>query len=501
MPDTPLLQVTGVSKRFGGVQALDQVDFQVRAGEVHVLLGENGAGKSTLVKIITGVESPDCGSILLNGQAVHLASPADAQGQGISVIHQEFSLLPNLTVGQNLYLGREPRAGWRVDWPLLYQKAQKDLAALELALDPRAPLSTLSVGEQQMVAVARALSMSARLLILDEPTAALNERETDCLFEMLNRLRDSGVGIVYISHRLQEISRIGDRATVLRDGRLVGTVPVASTLLPELIRMMVGRMLDEPRARVQRQADHPVLEIRHLTLPGAFEDVSLVVRGGEVVGLAGLMGAGQEAFARSVFGLGARPQGEVRLFGRVVNPRSPIDAIRNSVAFLPADRKRSGLCLLLSLRENVVHPVLTRRFPHGFLTAGRERRIAKPLLKDLRVVCHSVDQSVGQLSGGNQQKVALAKWMSTKAKLYVLMEPTRGVDVATKAEIHSLIDRMAAEGAAILVVTSDLPELTGLSDRIYVFRQGRIVSELSKEEISQERVLNLAAAGGAGHAV
>lgn len=501
MSDAPLLQVIAVSKRFGGVQALDRVDFDVRAGEVHVLLGENGAGKSTLVKIITGAETPDGGGLLLNGKPVHIASPADAQALGISVIHQEFSLLPNLTVGQNLYLGREPRAGWRINWPLLYQRARSDLAALDLSLDVHTQLSLLSVGEQQIVAIARALSMNASLLILDEPTAALNNRETDRLFEMLRRLRDSGVGIVYISHRLQEISRIGDRATVLRDGRPVGTVPVVSTPPSELIRMMVGRTLEEPRTKVQRQAGRPMLQTYHLTLPGAFEDVSMEVRVGEVVGLAGLMGAGQESFAQAVFGLGARPEGEIRVSERVVNLQSPVDAIRSSVAFLPADRKRSGLCLLLSIRENVVHAVLMREFRNGLVTAVRERQITQPLLKDLKVAHHSVDQSVGQLSGGNQQKVALAKWICTKAKLYVLIEPTRGVDVATKSEIHSLIDQMAVEGAAILVVSSDLPELTALSDRIYVFRGGRVISELSREEISQERVLGLSAAGGASHAV
>lgn len=494
--EVPLLEVRGLSKRFGGVQALDRVDFELRAGEVHVLLGENGAGKSTLVKIVTGAERPDAGQVLFAGAPVRLAGPADAQRLGISVIHQDFNLLPNLTVGQNVFLGREPKRGWWIDWPALYREAQASLDALGLRLDARAPLASLSVGEQQMVAVARALSQRARLLVLDEPTAALNERETERLFATLRRLREAGVGILYISHRLQEIGRIGDRATVLRDGRVVGTVPVGSTPIAELIRMMVGRMLDRADRRAQRQPGDVVLETRGLGRTGQYRNVSLAVRRGEVVGLAGLMGAGQEAFARTLFGLGPKPSGQLLLHGQARLLDGPAAAIRQSVAFLPADRKQAGLCLQLSVRENAVHAVLPRLFPLGWVTARRERRVAAPILRDLRVVHRSPDQPVGQLSGGNQQKVALAKWLCTQASLYVLLEPTRGVDVATKAEIHALVDQLALAGAAVLLVTSDLPELVELSDRVYVFRDGEVVAALDRAEVSQERVLELATTGG-----
>ena len=465
---------------------------------MHVLLGENGAGKSTLVKIVAGVEQPDVGEIELDGRPVRFAGPADAQHRGIAIIHQEFNLLPNLTVGQNIYLGREPLAGWRIDWPTLYRKAAEDLAQFGLKIPVRALLAELDTGEQQMVAIARALSMQARVLILDEPTAALHEREIDRLFESLGRLRQAGVGILYISHRLQEITRIGDRATVLRDGRLVGTVPVATTPIREIIRMMVGQALEEADRYEPRQPGEVALEARGLSLAGAFNDVTLNVRSGEVVGLGGLMGAGHEAFARAVFGLGERPSGELRLFGRPVRLRGPSDAMRRAVGFVPPDRKQAGLCLQLTIRENTVHASLRRLF-RGLVTAARERRIARPHLRDLRVVMHGPDQLVGQLSGGNQQKVVLAKWLLTQAKLYVLFEPTRGVDVGTKAEIHVLIDRLARQGVAVLLATSDLPELTALSDRIYVFRDGRVVGELGRAEISQEQVLHLATAGDPHH--
>ena len=490
----PLVQARAISKRFGGVRALDSVDLELRGGEVHALLGENGAGKSTLVKIISGVEHPDAGQIELGGATVCFGGPADAQDRGISIIHQEFNLLPNLTVGQNIYLGREPRAGWRIDWPTLYRKAEEDLARLGLRLPVRQLLGALATGEQQMVAIARALSMRAGVLILDEPTAALNEREIDRMFESLARFREAGVGILYISHRLQEIGRIADRATVLRDGRLVGTVPVRTTPPGEIVRMMVGQALDDLGARSPRTPGDLALEARGLDLPGRFGDVSLSARRGEVVGLGGLMGAGHEAFARAAFGLGGRPAGELRLFGRPVRLDGPATAMRHRVGFVPPDRKQAGLCLQLPIRENALHASLRRVFRAGLVTARRERQVAEPYLRELRVVMHGSDQLVGQLSGGNQQKVALAKWLLTGASLYILFEPTRGVDVGTKAEIHTLIDRLAREGVAILLVTSDLPELTSLSDRIYVFRDGRVVGELGRSEISQERVLQLAAA-------
>jgi ribose transport system ATP-binding protein len=496
----PLLVARGLSKRFGGVQALDQVDFDLHAGEIHVLLGENGAGKSTLVKLIAGVEQPDAGEIRLDGRPVHFAGPAAAQRHGIAVIHQEFNLLPNLTVGQNIYLGHEPRRGWRIDWPRLYAGAEAVLGQLGLTLPVRAPLHTLDVGEQQMVAIARALSREARLLILDEPTAALNERETERLFDTLRRLRAAGVGILYISHRLQELSRIGDRATVLRDGRLVGTVPLPDTPLSTLIEMMIGRVVEDTRRSALTERGPVVLATEALTQPGAFAEVSIRVHAGEIVGLYGLMGAGQEAFARALFGLAGRAVGgALHLFGQPVLPRTPAEAMRHGVAFVPPDRKQAGLCLQLPIRENVVHASLRRLFPHWLLTARAERRLAAPYLAQLRVVMRSGDQPVTELSGGNQQKVALAKWLLTRARIYLLMEPTRGVDVGTKAEIHALIATLAQQGAGILLVTSDLPELTALSDRLYVFRAGQVVAELPRAEISQERVLAIAAAGNVHH--
>ncbi|MET0650432.1 MAG: sugar ABC transporter ATP-binding protein [Pyrinomonadaceae bacterium] len=493
MTDAPVLEMHEIRKTFPGVVALDGVDFQLRRGEVHILLGENGAGKSTLMKILSGAYQKSAGRVTLDGAEVEIKNPAHAQALGISTIYQEFNLVPHLSIGENIFLGREPR-GWPgfIDRRAVNRQAAEVLGRLGLKLDPRRPVRGLRVAEQQMVEVAKALSLDARVLIMDEPTAALAEHEIKDLFAAIRGLKAKGVSVVYISHRMEELFEIGDRVTVLRDGRSVGTFDVAATNKFELIRLMVNRDLTElfPKERVERGEE--VLRVENLTTRRGLDGVSFSLHQGEVLGIAGLLGAGRTELARAIFGLDKLERGTVRIKGRERRIGSPRAAINSGLGFLTEDRKAQGLVLPLSVKDNLCLPSVDKFTTLGLVDSKRERRAADRYVKELRIRTPGLDQKVVYLSGGNQQKVVLSKWLCSEAEVFIFDEPTRGVDVGAKAEIYQLMNRLAASGVAIVMISSELPEILGMSDRILVMRAGRIACEFSSEEATQEKILECA---------
>lgn len=509
--DVPLLRMQGISKAFPGVQALQGVDFEVAHGEIHALVGENGAGKSTLMKILTGALRPDSGQIFLRGQPVEIPSPRAAQALGISMIHQELSLIPYLTVGQNIFLGREPRRGrlGLVDWPRLYRQAQALLDRLNVGVDARAEVRDLSIAQQQMVEVAKALALNAEpgrgfgatLIAMDEPTSTLTERETEVLFDLMRSLKAAGVSLIFISHRLEEIFRIADRLTVLRDGCLVGVRAAAEVDADDVVRMMVGRQLSEMYPRTDAVRGGPMLEVRNLQDGRELHGASLTVHSGEIVGVAGLVGAGRTALAETVFGVRRATAGEVRLAGRPLRLRGPGDAIRQGMGFVPEDRKGQGLFLNMAVRENIAISSLKRLSRLGFLRFAAADRLAGEFVRRLAIRTPSLRQRVRNLSGGNQQKVIIARWLALNPKVLILDEPTRGVDVGAKAEIHGLMNQLVAQGVAVLMISSELPEVLGVSDRILVMRAGRIVAEFSRAEATEDAIMRAATgAGGNGGA-
>jgi ABC-type sugar transport system ATPase subunit len=497
-----LLRLEGITKTFGGIVALRDVDFEVRAGEVHALIGENGAGKSTLVKIAMGVHSADRGRLWWKGRWVTLRAPRDAHRLGIRMVPQEPTLVPHLSVGENIFLGCPPsrRAlfSW-IRWDELHRRARALMRDLGHDMDPLRPVSELSVAEQQLVEIARALAFEAELLILDEPTSALSESEVERLFQTIARLKARGLGVIYITHRMRELYQVADRVTVLRDGQRVLTAPMDEVSPEELVRAMVGR---EPKEYFPPRASHvrgePLLRVERLTAPGHFTDVTFTVHGGEIVGLAGLVGAGRTELIEAIFGARAYTSGTIFIAGRPVTIRTPADAVRQGLALVTDDRRAKGLILTASVRTNVLLSVHTRIARFGlFVNARAERQIAERLIHELRVKTPSLEHPVMFLSGGNQQKVVLARWLAMNPRIFLLDEPTQGIDVAAKAEIYELIRQVAHRGAAILLVSSEWEELRHLADRILVMHRGRIVGELRREEATDDRILYLATGGGA----
>ncbi|GAB2587443.1 sugar ABC transporter ATP-binding protein [Streptomyces capparidis] len=500
-----LLRVTGIRKEFPGVLALDRVDFDLRAGEVHVLLGENGAGKSTLIKILSGAHRPDAGRILLDGHQVRVRGAQDAERLGIATIHQEFNLVPDLTVAENVFLGRQPRRFGLLDRRRMERDAAGLLDRVGLDVHPRARVRELGIARLQMVEIAKALSLRARVLIMDEPTAVLTTEEVDRLFRIVRRLRDDGVGVVFITHHLEEIAEIGDRVTVLRDGRSVTQVP-ASTGRDELVRLMVGRSIAQqyPRERATAGAADaaPLLRVRGLTRGGVFEDICFEVRAGEVVGLAGLVGAGRTEVARAVFGADPYDSGTVEVCGRRL-PGGDVGAAMDArLGLVPEDRKGQGLVLGASVQENLGLVTLRRATRAGFVDRAAQRRAAARIAERLGVRMAGLSQQTRTLSGGNQQKVVIGKWLLADTRVLILDEPTRGVDVGAKVEIYQLVNALTAAGHAVLMISSDLPEVLGMSDRVLVMAQGRIAGELSAAEATQDAVMALAVKdleGSRGH--
>ena len=486
----PVLAMAGLSKSFPGVRALHEVRFDVRAGEVHALLGENGAGKSTLIKIVSGVYRPDAGTIRIDGREVQLSGPQEAQAAGIATVFQELLLFPDLTVAENIFLGHAPRNTWGgIDWAAMRVRAAEILASLDIhELDVTAPVSTLSVANRQRVEIAKALSLNARVLIMDEPTAALPEADVLRLFAIVRHLRARGVGVVYISHRMAEIFALADRVTVLRDGEFVATREVAHTSEPELITMMVGRVIDHLFPKLATQAGEPVIEVRDLVSPPVVRGVSFTVRAGEIVGLAGLIGSGRSEVAQTIFGISPATGGEILLAGRPVRIASAGQAKRHGIAYVPEDRGSQGVIRAMTLRHNVSLAVLRRIARHGFIDRDAETGLATDAIGRFSIRTRGPEQIVGKLSGGNQQKVVLGKWLATRPKLLIMDEPTRGIDVGAKAEIHRLMSELAAQGLAVLMISSELPEILGMSDRILVMREGRIAAEFARGAAGQETI-------------
>jgi ribose transport system ATP-binding protein len=489
-----LVQMQGIVKRFPGVVALEGVDFDLNPGEVHVLLGENGAGKSTLIKILAGVYTKDEGRVLVQGQEVQAANPRQMQEMGIRVIYQEFNLMPYFTVAENLFMGREPlRNGRFIDWKRVYKEAQEILDRLDCPVSPRSLVQKLSVAEKQMVEIARALSVDSRVIVMDEPTSALSMHEIEKLFQTIHLLKEKGVGIIYISHRLEEINKVGDRVTVLRDGHLVGTKGVRETNIDELIKMMVGRELKAKFPYEKREIkDEVVLRVKNFTSRGHFRDINFSLRRGEILGVAGLVGAGRTELARAIMGVDPIDEGTVEIFGKEIRPKSPGNMIQRGLGVLPEDRKEQGVTQVLSLIQNVTIVALHRVFKKLFIHFGLERKLVTDYVQKLNISTPGLNTQVMYLSGGNQQKVVVAKWLFSQGKILIFDEPTRGIDVGSKFEVHQIMMNLVKDGNSIIMISSELPEILGMSDRILVMREGRLTGELKREGATQEKILRYA---------
>jgi len=493
-----VLKMTQIDKRFPGVHALTTVDFDLRRGEVHVLLGENGAGKSTLIKILCGAYQPDSGEILLNGKPVRIESPIDGQHMGISVVYQEFNLVPKLTVAENIFLGRQPMRNGLIDWSRMNQDANKLLAELHVDyIDPKIQVGALGVAQQQMVEITKALSLNASILVMDEPTAALSDREIDDLFRIIRMLKERDVSFIYISHRLEEVSIVGDRVTVLRDGQLVGTVPVDKDLtIDRMIRMMIGRDLKEKFPKEKVDIGDELLRVENLGRGKAVRNVSFTLHRGEILGIAGLVGAGRTETARLIFGADEHDTGKVFVEGKEIKVSSPSDSISYGVGFLTEDRKAQGLVLKMTVGQNITLAALDTLFPGTpIIQPALERQVSDRYVRDMRVRTPSLDQKVQFLSGGNQQKTVIAKWLCTQSRILIFDEPTRGIDVGAKVEVYQLMTELIKQGAGIIMISSEMPEILGMSDRILVMCEGTLAGELQREEATEESILRFAMGG------
>ncbi len=489
------IEMLHISKSFPGVQALDDVDFEIRSGEVHAVVGENGAGKSTLMKVLAGVYHMDAGRIRIDGQDVVMDSPLAARRQGISVIYQEFSLVPELSVGQNIFLGNERRGplSFLIDKQAMNRRSRELLRSLNIDLDPKRKVGRLTVGEQQIVEIAKALAGETRFIVMDEPTSALSEEEKKNLFRIITGLKNDGLGIVYISHRMKEIFEIADTVTVMRDGRKVGEYAISEVNESDVVRLMVGRELGSIYHR-ERMADKGelVLKVENLTREGVFRNISFEVHEGEVLGISGLMGAGRTEIVRCLFGLDPFDSGRILLHGREVRFRHPFDAIRNNVGYVPEDRKRLGFVPLFDVKTNMSLPSLYWISRMGWIEQRKQQAIGEEYSQKLSIRMSSLEQKVLNLSGGNQQKVVLGKWLARDARLLVLDEPTRGIDVGAKAEIHRIINELVKEKLAVIMISSELPEILGISDRIVVIHEGEMTGSFDYREATEQSIMRAA---------
>lgn len=487
-----LLVMKNINKSFPGVRALKDVSLSLQRGEVRALIGENGAGKSTLMKILSGVYQADSGQIFWEGKETKIHSTTEAADMGISIIYQELNLMPNMSILENIFLGREyKKARFLMDFKKAAQEARVYADMVGLNLDVHTLVQDLSIAQRQMVEVAKALSMHAKLIVMDEPTSSLTDRETEILLNVVRKLRDSGVTVVFISHRLSELFEIADRISVLRDGESVGTVEVKDCSEERLIAMMVGRSLEDIYPKFDTKIGEVVLEARHLQAGAMVQDVSFQLRKGEILGFAGLVGAGRSEVMRAIFGVDRLESGEIYVDGQRLTLRSPADAIRAGLGLVPEDRKLLGLILDMSVRENVTLACLREEMQKGILKESREEEITQQYIEQLGIKTPGQEQKVLNLSGGNQQKVVIGKWLATHPKILILDEPTRGIDVGAKKEIHELMSRLAATGVGIIMISSEMPEVLGMSDRVIVMHGGRICGELSREEANQEHIMGL----------
>ena len=490
-----ILEMKGIVKSFGPVKALKGVDFDLRAGEVHALMGENGAGKSTLMKVLTGIHDANEGTIHYNGKQVAYSKPKEAMEDGIVIVHQELNMMNHLTVAQNIFIGREEfRHNWLIDDGASIKKAKKLFDLLKLDINPTEKVGNLTVGKQQMVEIAKALSMDAKVIVFDEPTAALTESEINELFVIIDDLRTKGVGIIYISHRMDEIARITDRVTVMRDGEYVGTVNTKETTKDEIIAMMVGRTIyEDPKAASAVADDAPVvLEVKNLNAGSSVKDVSFQLRKGEILGFSGLMGAGRTEVARLLFGADKKESGTIFVNGKEVTINSPQDAIREGIGYLSEDRKRFGCIVDMTIADNTVMTNLDKYIKGGLINDGEIVKVSDEFVKQLRTKTPSSKQLVRNLSGGNQQKVVIAKWLEQNSDILIFDEPTRGIDVGAKSEIYTLMNALVAQGKSIIMISSELTEILRMSDRIVVMCEGRKTGELDISQATQERILALA---------
>jgi len=489
----PLLELHDVQKSFGAVRALRSGTLRVEPGSIHAVVGENGAGKSTLVKIVAGVHRRDAGTLRFQGEDVDFGSTAESKAAGIAVIYQEPTLFPDLSVTENIFMGRQPlRGGRRIDRPAMYAEASALFQRLGVDLDPRRLARGLSIADQQIIEIAKAISLDASLLIMDEPTAALSGVEVERLFQVARALRDEGRGLVFISHRFDEVFALCDTVSVMRDGAYVGTEAIAETTVDALVAKMVGREVGDLFPKTVAPIGDVVLQVDGLERAGVFHDVSFEVRAGEIVGLAGLVGAGRSEIARAVFGVDTYDAGQVRLAGRAVKKHDPRAAVRAGMAFVPEDRRKQGLVLEGSVARNVASVIRRGLSTAGLLTGAAESRASAPWAARLQVKTNALDMAATTMSGGNQQKVVIAKWLATQPKLLIIDEPTRGIDVGTKAEVHRLLSDLAGQGLAILMISSELPEVLGMADRVLVVCEGHITAELSRAEATPERVMHAA---------
>jgi rhamnose transport system ATP-binding protein len=488
-----ILELKNITKSFSGVEVLHDVSFTLRPGEVHALLGENGAGKSTLVKIITGVHQPDHGEILLNGARVHFSDARESLHAGVAAIYQELSLFPDLDVAENIFVGRQPiTTGGRIDWKKLYRDAEQLLTSLGVHLDLKQKARSLSIAQQQMVEIARAISINARILIMDEPTSSLTLNEVADLFRLVRRLRESGTAIIFISHRLEELFEIAERVTVFRDGSYIDTRSMKDISRDELIRLMVGRTITNLFPKQDVQAGDVILKVENLSRAGAFENISFELRRGEILGMAGLVGAGRTNVARAIFGVEPATGGRIQIDGKDVAVTSSQQAKELGIAYVPEDRQLHGLIPAMSLTSNISLSMIQNYARRGWLRDSVERKAAYGAARQMEVRASHIWQNARELSGGNQQKVVLAKWLSTQPRILVLDEPTRGIDVGTKAAVHALMSRLASEGMAILMISSELPEVLGMSDRIIVMREGHMTGLFTRAEATQEKIISAA---------
>lgn len=495
-----ILEMTNITKRFPGVLALDKLNFNLKAGEVHVLLGENGAGKSTLIKTMTGAFIPDEGTIKIDGKEVNIAGPIHAQELGVGAVYQEFNLVPDLTVGENVFLGKEPLTGIlkTLDRKTMYRRTSEALNKVGSDIDPRTKTSTLGVASQQMVEIAKALNAESKILILDEPSAVLTEKEITKLFEVIRVLTAAGVGIVYISHRLEELNEIADRVTIMRDGQYIDTIEVEKGKVDkeELIRLMVGRELNDLFPKYQVPIGEELLRVEALTQEDGIKNISFSLKKGEILGIGGLVGAGRSETAKAIFGADKIDSGKIFIEGKEILIKSPKDAIKAGIGLAPEDRKIEGLIQILEIDNNINLANMDDICVGEYISNKQMKSKSQALSDKLNIVTPSLRQTVNNLSGGNQQKVVLAKWLATKAKIIILDEPTRGIDVGAKVEVYKLMNELVKEGAGIIMISSELPELLAMSDRILVMHEGEITGELKASEATQEKVLSFAAGGG-----
>ncbi len=493
-----ILSMKKIDKSFIGVHALNQVDFELKRGEVHALMGENGAGKSTLMKVLTGIYSKDSGTILYEDREVEYTNPHESQAAGISIVHQELNMMNHLTVAQNIFIGREMMSGKLIQDKKMNEEAAKLFSRLNIDIDPAGIMGNLTVGKQQMCEIAKAISREAKIIVFDEPTAALTEAEIEELFKIIRDLKEKGIGIIYISHRMDEIKVITDRVTVMRDGEYVGTLISDDCTKEDIINMMVGRVIyEEPKQKSNVSEDALVaLEVRNLNAGKMVRDVSFQLHRGEILGFAGLMGAGRTETARAIFGADRVDSGDIYIRGEKVNIKSPKDAVRFGIGYLSEDRKRYGLILDKSIAVNTTMASLTRFLKKGLIDTKRENKAAQVYVNRLRTKAPNVGVPVGNLSGGNQQKVVIGKWLVRNCDILIFDEPTRGIDVGAKSEIYHLMNELAAEGKAIIMISSELPEILRMSDRIVVMCEGRKTGEFMIEEASQEKIMHVATQKG-----